>query len=717
MFIPQHVLLESFFPDTFEGDGYLDAADERDDMANLLACLIYLVESVRDAGDQFATALGIDSLAVLPGHEGAAFAPAQLDRETDDDPREELRILGDALFARIADRRDASDRVADLPWTSLIQHLGLTRYEQIALAAAFFARASKKYASWFSSPTLWSAPEGSVDRAAIDALFGVIELGERDHDLPRAGRFFSLLFGDGPAIRLHDAVYAYLADTEAPSNIEVQTFRDDIREPQPYCEGFLTGIVNDLASRYEGHRDDPVLLAVRGTEGCGRRTAVLRAARRVHAGCTVTANLDDHHASAQEIDSLLAGAVLTAMLHDAVLMIRCSPGFEELQHVLDRAVPLIKIYGRPAFIIVNAHAHLSAALPTLVCDVPEPSEREKQSLWKWALSALPLSNCAIERLASSFANRYAMTAQAIARTVRDVPLYLHGSDGPEAVEEALAQSCYMARSHSLGVNAQLIVSGFTLGDLIVDEETRRQLDNIMDQVRYRGLVGEQWGFFEKTPYGRGVSALFFGPPGTGKTMAVQAIGNELGLDVFRVDISALVSKYIGETEKNISDLFDRARGTNAILFFDEADALFAKRSDVSDSNDRHANAETAHLLQQLDGYSGVVILATNLRENIDDAFIRRMKFVVGFRLPRAEERRRLFRSMLPPSAPTGELSLDFFADRFELSGSAIKEVVINAAYLAARDGCIEDRHIIEALKQHYVKIGKRLSDDDFRFLS
>lgn len=200
------------------------------------------------------------------------------------------------------------------------------------------------------------------------------------------------------------------------------------------------------------------------------------------------------------------------------------------------------------------------------------------------------------------------------------------------------------------------------------------------------MVGEEWGFFEKTSYGRGVSALFYGSPGTGKTMAVQIIAKELGLELYRVDLSKMVSKYIGETEKNISALFDIAKNMNVILFFDEADSLFAKRSEVKDSNDRNANAETAHLLQKMEEYEGMVILATNLVEQIDDAFRRRIKFMVPFRFPDVSTRTKLWHSLIPEKTPLDDsIDLDFFANQFELSESQIKEILWNAAYIAVSD--------------------------------
>ena len=263
-----------------------------------------------------------------------------------------------------------------------------------------------------------------------------------------------------------------------------------------------------------------------------------------------------------------------------------------------------------------------------------------------------------------------------------------------------------------------IKSVYTWDDLVIDEKERRHLQMICDQVRYRGVVGEEWGFYQKTAYGRGICAMFYGQPGTGKTMAAQVIANELGLELYRIDLSQMVSKYIGETQKNVTKLFERAKNTNAILFFDEADSLFSKRSEVKDFHDKNANAETAHLLQKLEDYEGITILATNYAQNIDDAFKRRIRFMVNFVFPDAPVRRRLWKTILPDGVPTEEtLDLDFFADNFELSGSNIKEILTAAAFLAAANKRgLKNDDIIEAVKLNFEKHGKVLSDADFGYL-
>ncbi len=292
------------------------------------------------------------------------------------------------------------------------------------------------------------------------------------------------------------------------------------------------------------------------------------------------------------------------------------------------------------------------------------------------------------------------------------------ADGTKITKEILRECVRQYSINQLGHYAVSINAVFTWDDLVVDEEQKRIMKMICDQVRYRSVVNEDWGFAKKTPYGRGLCALFYGSPGTGKTMAVQVMANELGLDLYRIDLSQMTSKYIGETQKNISELFDRAKNINAMLFFDEADSMFAKRSEVKDSNDRYANADTAFLLQKLEDYEGITILATNYVNNIDDAFKRRIKFMVNFVFPEPSVRLMLWKKLLPTSAKLDEkIDFEFFAEKFELSGSSIKEIITNAAFMAVAEGSgLRNIHIVEAIKLNFSKFGKNLTDEDFGYL-
>jgi AAA+ superfamily predicted ATPase len=255
-------------------------------------------------------------------------------------------------------------------------------------------------------------------------------------------------------------------------------------------------------------------------------------------------------------------------------------------------------------------------------------------------------------------------------------------------------------------------------DIILQSNPAHQLRELCNQAKQHHFVMENWQFGERLSLGKGLNALFSGAPGTGKTMAAEVIAQDLQLDLYKIDLSQIVSKYIGDTEKNLSQVFDAATNSNAILLFDEADALFGKRSEVKDTRDRYANMETSYLLQKMEEYEGIAILTTNFRHNLDEAFTRRLRFIIEFSLPTKEERRRMWEHILPMNrAICQELDLDFLADRFELTGADIRNIALRAAFLAASDEdqknkAIAMKHIIKAICLEYQKQNKILMTAD-----
>lgn len=250
-------------------------------------------------------------------------------------------------------------------------------------------------------------------------------------------------------------------------------------------------------------------------------------------------------------------------------------------------------------------------------------------------------------------------------------------------------------------------------DIVLPASKLQQLKEICAQVKNRHQVFDEWGFGQKVSRGGGLSVIFTGSPGTGKTMAAEVMSKELELELYKIDLSGVISKYIGETEKNLSKIFHEAETSNAILFFDEADALFGKRSEVNDAHDRYANIETSYLLQKMEEYEGIVILATNFRKNMDDAFTRRIRYIVEFPFPDEESRERIWRSHFPELAPRSEaIDFKFLARKFPLSGGYIKNIVLDAAFLAAGNGRVIDmEHVLRGVRTEYEKIGKLWDGD------
>jgi len=287
--------------------------------------------------------------------------------------------------------------------------------------------------------------------------------------------------------------------------------------------------------------------------------------------------------------------------------------------------------------------------------------------------------------------------------------------GAVDIVDDLYAACRAQSSRRLGELARAIQPRYRWSDIVLSPDSRGQLQEICERVRLRGRVLEEWGFDAKLSLGKGLNALFSGPSGTGKTMAAEILAHELGLDLYKIDLSGMVSKYIGETEKNLARIFAEAEMTNAILFFDEADSLFGKRTEVKDAHDRYANIETSYLLQRMEEYEGLTILATNLRKNLDDAFLRRMGFVVMFTLPEEEERLDIWRRVWPRETPLDPaLDLPFMARQFKLSGANIKNIAIAAAFLAAaQDAPVGMVHLMKSTRRELQKLGRTCVAKDF----
>jgi hypothetical protein len=342
----------------------------------------------------------------------------------------------------------------------------------------------------------------------------------------------------------------------------------------------------------------------------------------------------------------------------------------------------------------------------LFVELAPPSPGERRAAWE-ELTRSPEA----PEVAAKF--RLSIEQIGAAAAVSRITAAARGVTSPELAD--LEAGARHASTSRLGELAAQLSAAFSWHDLVLPERHRDALGSIAAYLRHRDRVLTEWGYERTVARTQGLKALFAGESGTGKTMAAQVLAAELGLDLFRVDLSTVVSKYIGETEKNLERIFTAADGSNAILFFDEADALFGKRSEVSDSHDRYSNIEVAYLLQRIEVYPGVVILATNFKRNIDDAFVRRLDFVVDFPFPDAEDRRRIWRLVLPDEAPLGDdVDLDFLAVQFKLSGGAIRNCSLAAAFRAAdEDSPIGMRHLIRAVAQEYAKQGRLTLEADF----
>lgn len=340
-----------------------------------------------------------------------------------------------------------------------------------------------------------------------------------------------------------------------------------------------------------------------------------------------------------------------------------------------------------------------------------PSFERRRSCWQVSLAEQNISvdSPSLDALAGRFRLTVGQIKEAAVSARLKVGLFPVGRKRPVKLQEAALFAAARAQSgQQSSALTQRIDPRYSFGDIVLPEDASQQLREICERVAFRPQVMGVWGFERKLSLGKGVTALFTGPSGTGKTMAAEIIAHELGLYLCKVDLSAIVSKYIGETEKNLSQVFAAAENSNDILFFDEADALFGKRSEVRDSHDRYANIETSYLLQKMEQFEGIAILATNLMQNLDEAFMRRLSFVVTFPFPDEASRRRIWHSIWPEQMPLdSQVDMDFLASVFKVSGGNIKNIAVAAAFLAAQDGSVvKKKHLIHAAFREYQKIGK-----------
>lgn len=419
--------------------------------------------------------------------------------------------------------------------------------------------------------------------------------------------------------------------------------------------------------------------------------------------------------SVVEREALLQLWEREALLDDNILLVDCE-GLDTAER--GRAVWLVERLN--CRFLVASREPLQVRDRVLVrLEVAKPSAAEQKDLWQSALGAIaPELNGEIQPLVMQFN----LTPQAIRAACLDFNLQFTPPDAPADAADppetthpqptllnSLWDACRAQSRPRLEDLAQRIEPAASWEDLVLPEQQKQILREIAAHVRQRATVYDTWGFSSKGKRGLGISALFTGASGTGKTMAAEVLAQELRLDLYRIDLSSVVSKYIGETEKNLRRVFDAAETGGAILLFDEADALFGKRSEVKDSHDRYANIEVSYLLQRMEAYRGLAILTTNLKEALDTAFLRRIRFVVQFLFPDAQQRVEIWRRIFPDHAPCEGLNPERLG-RLNVAGGNIRNIALNAAFLAADAGeTVQMKHLLAAARSEYTKLEKSLT--------
>jgi ATP-dependent 26S proteasome regulatory subunit len=367
----------------------------------------------------------------------------------------------------------------------------------------------------------------------------------------------------------------------------------------------------------------------------------------------------------------------------------------------------------------------SKLLPSIQCKrkplfelkLTKPDVEERLQLWQQSCQRLNFDSSKLDMAA--VASRFRLVPAQI-QAAAHILYQQQALQNAPVTSKQVYKVCQQQATHQMSSLAQQIQPTYSLEDIVLPAACITQLKDVINYAKHHHIVYEKLGFGKKLAMGKGLNALFAGPPGTGKTMAAEIIADALDLELYKIDLAAIISKYIGDTEKNLSRIFDEAETSNAILFFDEADALFSKRSEVNDAHDKHANVETSYLLQRIEAYQGIVILATNFKRNLDEAFIRRLHFLIDFPFPDAKERVQIWRHIWPAGVKlSSEIDLNKLAEHLEIAGGNIRNVALQATFKAIDvDGSVANEleidlsHIVYAAERELRKIGKIVNEEE-----
>lgn len=465
-------------------------------------------------------------------------------------------------------------------------------------------------------------------------------------------------------------------------------------------------------------RENIRVFSLTGDEGSGRKFFLKKFCKNQGLGM-VSLNCGKLFSHDYEFtDKALWALTRECILTDSCCLLELSADIEEKENFreyLDMAVTRLTRKNIPLFLLSQERLPLTDITGDAAeLNFPLPDTKEREECWKYFAKDYSLDN---EIDFSQIASKFLFTPGKIKSSLKKSHSLCIIRKSNKISKDDLFSGCYSQVSSQLTLKAAKITAGFGFEDIVMNKEQKEMIRHAVDQVIFHKQIYEDWDYQKKYPSGQGMSILLFGAPGTGKTMCAQVIARELNLELYRVDLSKVMDKYIGETEKSISQIFREAKKCNVILFFDECDALFSKRSDDNSSIQAFHNSKAALLLQEIESYNGISILATNHKNSIDPAFFRRMKYVVEFQFPDAATRELLWRQTIPKDTPLGDdVDIPFLAEKFEFAGGNIKNCVLNAAFLAASEGPgtkVHMRHYLKAVRYEYMKTGKIFTKTDF----
>lgn len=666
---------------------------------------------------------------------GSSAVPGKAGKAPDPKLRRRAAAAHEELSLRIARRLAASAQAgADLALPRLSRVFHLSPFEERCVLLCLAPEVDRKYGKLYAwlqddvtrrKPTVGLALE--LHCATREEAFAARAAFEPQATLLKA-RLLQIDGNDGSLplvarpLKLEDRIAGFLLGGEsvapAVQGLAERVLPGADGEPRLACEELRHRLAALVRERLDRPEPGSLVLHLRGARGA-EKGALVRAVCSDLGLPLVEGHLERMLGDSRPLDEAAWLLAREAVLQPAAL---CLHGFDSLfgegQAMPDRErlrtlFEPVQALSRLTFLLGERPWSPAGALELdgfLALEVPSPEGAAARALWGERLAGLPL---AAPVDAGAFASRFRLTPGQIRdAAAQAASLARWRSPGEGMVCEAdLAAACRAQAGLGLSKVARKVEPGYGWDDLVLPPDALDQLHEICAQATHRHVVFGEWGFGHRLSLGKGLSALFSGPPGTGKTMAAEVVARALGLDLYKIDLSQVVSKYIGETEKNLDHVFAAAESSNAILFFDEADALFGKRSEVRDSHDRYANVEVSYLLQKMEEYEGIAILASNLRQHLDQAFLRRLGFTIHFPFPDEGSRRRIWQGAWPAETPLGD-DLDFaaLAREHRLAGGNIRNVVVAAAFLAAAEGGpVRQSHLLRATRREYQKLGKGIS--------
>ncbi|MFF3953829.1 ATP-binding protein [Streptomyces sp. NPDC001890] len=637
---------------------------------------------------------------------------------TDPDPDDAFRglYLTDENIARLLDEDEARAFPYPVPdpveapaeptgLTSLAAEFGLTALDVEILLIALVPDLDDRFEAFYG----YLNDDVTRRRPSIGLALGLCGLSPADQVARgrlaaraplREGRLLLVEDLDRPflsrALRVPDRVTAHLLGDDTPDPRLADLLAPwhavpGVGDPAPLAGALAHGA--SLAYLREDQGGAGTALAASALTRAGHRVLGLDLAR-----------LAEDPSPAEAVRSLVREARLTGA------GVVCAP----IDAVCREHPALLRLLtGTPVPTVLVGRAPWDAswsAAPPLLLHAPRVEPSTRAALWTDAYEAPVPGTVDVDRLLAPFL----LTPEQITRAARGAAQTTH-LDGGVLTPDHVRQGARAQNAAGLDRLARRIEPTVTWDDLVLPPDTHAQLRELTARARHRDRVLGEWGMRPGGGRGRGVSALFAGDSGTGKTMSAEVIAADLGLDLYTVDLATVIDKYVGETEKNLERIFSEAAGVNGVLLFDEADAIFGKRSDVKDAHDRYANVESAYLLQRMESFDGLAILATNLRANLDDAFTRRLDLVIDFPVPDPEQRLVLWERCLGPVLPRDkDLDLAFCAENFELAGGNIRSIAVTSAYLAADTGePVTMPTLIHAIQREYQKLGRLTLASEF----